>query len=157
MIKSINGLHKKPAAPAAPAEPPPRCALLPDRIPIKAVRCPHCTSSWRASRRSMPDPATPVPEKAAVPSGTAAFAVSVRCGACRRQTPQQPGIQVVHPSRPTAHRTETYTGWWYTSKKAAHDDPQDVQRQDDRRICQRGQQRQRTSLRGRWGSRSSSR
>ena len=41
----INGLHKKPAAPAAPAEPTTKvCPYCQTEIPIKAVRCPHCTS-----------------------------------------------------------------------------------------------------------------
>jgi large conductance mechanosensitive channel len=44
MIKGINGLQKKPA-PAAPAAPVtkecPRCFSV---IPIKATRCPNCTS-----------------------------------------------------------------------------------------------------------------
>ena len=62
VIKFINGLHKKPAAPAHTAPP-----------------------SWRASRRSMPDPATPVPEKSSCTKRYSCFfAVSVRCGACRR-------------------------------------------------------------------------
>ena len=45
VIKFINGLHKKPAAPAAPAEPTTKvCPYCQTEIPIKAVRCPHCTS-----------------------------------------------------------------------------------------------------------------
>ena len=65
VIKFINGLHKKPAAPAAPAEPTTKV-------------CPYC-------RRSMPDPATPVPEKSSCTKRYSCFfAVSVRCGACRR-------------------------------------------------------------------------
>ena len=38
-------VHKKPAAPAAPAEPTTKvCPYCQTEIPIKAVRCPHCTS-----------------------------------------------------------------------------------------------------------------
>ena len=83
VIKFINGLHKKPAAPAAPAEPTTKvCPYCQTEIPLKAVRCPP---SWRASRRSMPDPATPVPEKSSCTKRYSCFfAVSVRCGACRR-------------------------------------------------------------------------
>ena len=45
VIKFINGLHKKPAAPAAPAEPTTKvCPYCQTEIPLKAVRCPHCTS-----------------------------------------------------------------------------------------------------------------
>ena len=45
VIKFINGLHKKPEAPAAPAEPTTKlCPYCQTEIPIKAVRCPHCTS-----------------------------------------------------------------------------------------------------------------
>ena len=45
VIKFSNGLHKKPAAPAAPAEPTTKvCPYCQTEIPIKAVRCPHCTS-----------------------------------------------------------------------------------------------------------------
>ena len=45
VIKFINGLHKKPAAPATPAEPTTKvCPYCQTEIPIKAVRCPHCTS-----------------------------------------------------------------------------------------------------------------
>ena len=45
VIKFINGLHKKPTAPAAPAEPTTKvCPYCQTEIPIKAVRCPHCTT-----------------------------------------------------------------------------------------------------------------
>ena len=46
VIKTINLLHKKPApAPAAPAAPTTKvCPYCQTEIPIKAVRCPHCTS-----------------------------------------------------------------------------------------------------------------
>lgn len=43
VIKAINALHKKPAeAPAAPTTK--VCPYCQSEIPIKAVRCPHCTS-----------------------------------------------------------------------------------------------------------------
>lgn len=43
VIKVINALHKKPAE--APAEPTTKaCPYCQSEIPIKAVRCPHCTT-----------------------------------------------------------------------------------------------------------------
>ena len=46
VIKAINSLHKKPEAPAAPAEPTTKvCPFCQSEIAIKAVRCPHCTST----------------------------------------------------------------------------------------------------------------
>ena len=42
VIKFINSLHKKPAAPAAPTTK--VCPYCQSEISIKAVRCPHCTS-----------------------------------------------------------------------------------------------------------------
>ena len=85
----------------------------------------------------MPDPATPVPEKSSCTKRYSCFfAVSVRC-----------------------HRTETYTGWWYTSKKGYG--PTMTRRMFSGRMTAAyasvGSSAQRTSLRGRWGSRSSSR
>ena len=45
VIKAINALHKKPAEPAAPAAPTTKaCPYCQTEIPIKAVRCPHCTT-----------------------------------------------------------------------------------------------------------------
>ena len=45
VIKAINALHKKPAEPAAPAAPTTKaCPYCQTDIPIKAVRCPHCTT-----------------------------------------------------------------------------------------------------------------
>lgn len=45
VIKTMNSLHKKPAAPAAPKAPTTKvCPYCQTEIPIKAVRCPHCTS-----------------------------------------------------------------------------------------------------------------
>ena len=45
VIKFVNSLHKKPAEPEAPAEPTTKvCPYCQTEIPIKAVRCPHCTS-----------------------------------------------------------------------------------------------------------------
>jgi large conductance mechanosensitive channel len=42
MVKGVNSLIKKPAAPAEPTmKECPRCIST---IPIKATRCPHCTS-----------------------------------------------------------------------------------------------------------------
>ena len=65
VIKFINGLHKKPAAPAAPAEPTTKV-------------CPYCQTE-------IPIKATPVPEKSSCTKRYSCFfAVSVRCGACRR-------------------------------------------------------------------------
>ena len=41
----VNALHKKPAAPEAPAAPTTKvCPYCQSEISIKAVRCPHCTS-----------------------------------------------------------------------------------------------------------------
>jgi large conductance mechanosensitive channel len=46
LVRSINAMKQKEAAPAAPtAKDCPRCATS---IPIKAVRCPHCTSELAA-------------------------------------------------------------------------------------------------------------
>jgi large conductance mechanosensitive channel len=43
VVRSANRLHKKPAA--APAEPTSKeCPFCVSSIPIKASRCPHCTS-----------------------------------------------------------------------------------------------------------------
>ena len=45
VIKAINALHKKPAEPAAPTAPTTKaCPYCQTEIPIKAVRCPHCTT-----------------------------------------------------------------------------------------------------------------
>ena len=45
VIKAINALHKKPVEPAAPATPTTKaCPYCQTEIPIKAVRCPHCTT-----------------------------------------------------------------------------------------------------------------
>ena len=45
VIKFVNSLHKKPEEPAAPEEPTTKvCPYCQTEIPIKAVRCPHCTS-----------------------------------------------------------------------------------------------------------------
>lgn len=45
VIKTMNSLHKKPAAPAEPKAPTTKvCPYCQTEIPIKAVRCPHCTS-----------------------------------------------------------------------------------------------------------------
>ena len=46
VVKFINSLHKKPEEPAAPAEPTTKvCPYCQSEISIKAVRCPHCTST----------------------------------------------------------------------------------------------------------------
>ena len=55
------------------------------RSPSRLCAARTAPPSWRASRRSMPDPATPVPEKSSCTKRYSCFfAVSVRCGACRR-------------------------------------------------------------------------
>jgi large conductance mechanosensitive channel len=46
LIKTINRLTKPAPAPAAPAEPTTKsCPFCATEIPIKAQRCPHCTSN----------------------------------------------------------------------------------------------------------------
>lgn len=53
VIKTINALHKKPAEPEAPAEPPPRCVpTARARSPSRRCAAPTAPASWRASRRS---------------------------------------------------------------------------------------------------------
>ncbi len=42
LIRSVNQLTTKPAPPAAPTEK--ECPFCFSKIPIKATRCPHCTS-----------------------------------------------------------------------------------------------------------------
>ena len=83
VIKFINGLHKKPPHRQSP---PPRCApTARPRSPSRLCAARTAPPSWRASRRSMPDSATPVPEKSSCTKRYSCFfAVSVRCGACRR-------------------------------------------------------------------------
>jgi large conductance mechanosensitive channel len=45
IVKAINRLQKKPEAAPAPAEPTTKeCPYCLSTIPIKATRCPHCTS-----------------------------------------------------------------------------------------------------------------
>lgn len=41
-VNKANNLHKKPDAPAAPTEK--DCPYCFSKIPLKATRCPHCTS-----------------------------------------------------------------------------------------------------------------
>lgn len=112
VIKFINGLHKKPAAPAAPAEPTTKvCApTARPRSPSRLCAARTAPPSWRASRRSMSDPATPVPEKSSCTKRYSCFfAVSVRCGACRR--PNATAARHTGSSPPAGPRP---TGWKHT-------------------------------------------
>jgi large conductance mechanosensitive channel len=50
LIRQVNRMveaRKAPAAPAAPAEKP--CPFCASNIPVKAIRCPHCTSDLKAA------------------------------------------------------------------------------------------------------------
>ncbi len=48
VIRAMNRLKRKAEAPAAPAAPATKdCPFCATAVPIKAVRCPHCTSDLR--------------------------------------------------------------------------------------------------------------
>jgi large conductance mechanosensitive channel len=47
IIKSMNKLKRKPEAPAPAAPTTKDCPFCATAIPIKAVRCPHCTSELK--------------------------------------------------------------------------------------------------------------
>jgi large conductance mechanosensitive channel len=49
VVRQLNAMKKKLEKPAPPAEPTQKdCPFCVSKIPIKAVRCPHCTSELKA-------------------------------------------------------------------------------------------------------------
>src|SRR3989442_5277463 len=59
LVRVIDRLHARPLPPSPATKECPQCAMV---IPVRAVRCPHCTSNVGGARRAPPPPPPPPPD-----------------------------------------------------------------------------------------------